>query len=350
VQETEIHTLPHKDSLSKDLVEAVNKAPRGSHARSEVSFRSPELCRTPYVLLVGAPVRWARSGLTSLFLALAAVVPAASIAAEPDRSQEGGVSAEQGQDVDTDSPDFDPGGDTDLPFDAGPPVSAPPASPDDGPLESEPVDDPDGRVAPLALPEDQVPGTPEDAPVSPTEGVQPAPPPAPGFSIEPPPTNPAPEADPPTPLQPQSLGAEPGSGPKAAGGHRRLTAVVAADDRPAPAQAPAQAPAPASDLSVATPAASGPPEVVTTANEVAPTQATGSSDAPSSTPDAVQGARVHIVRPGESLWTIAEGLLGPDASAASVAAEVARLWELNRERIPSGDPDQIAVGQELRLR
>ena len=60
--------------------------------------------------------------------------------------------------------------------------------------------------------------------------------------------------------------------------------------------------------------------------------------------------RVHIVRPGESLWTIAAGLLGSSASATSIAAEVARLWELNRERIPSGDPDLIAVGQHLRLR
>jgi nucleoid-associated protein YgaU len=62
------------------------------------------------------------------------------------------------------------------------------------------------------------------------------------------------------------------------------------------------------------------------------------------------GARLHVVRPGESLWTIAEGLLGPDASPMSIAAEVARVWELNRDRIPSGDPDLIAVGERLRLR
>jgi nucleoid-associated protein YgaU len=62
------------------------------------------------------------------------------------------------------------------------------------------------------------------------------------------------------------------------------------------------------------------------------------------------GARFHTVRPGESLWSIAEALLGSDVSATRIAAEVARLWELNRDRIPSGDPDLIAVGQELRLR
>ena len=65
---------------------------------------------------------------------------------------------------------------------------------------------------------------------------------------------------------------------------------------------------------------------------------------------ATDKARVHVVQPGESLWTIAENLLGAGSSATNIAAEVARLWELNRERIPSGDPDLIAVGQQLRLR
>ena len=64
----------------------------------------------------------------------------------------------------------------------------------------------------------------------------------------------------------------------------------------------------------------------------------------------VGDGRLHIVRPGESLWTIAEGLLEPGASATNIAAEVARLWELNRDRIPSGDPDLIEVGQQLKLR
>ena len=59
--------------------------------------------------------------------------------------------------------------------------------------------------------------------------------------------------------------------------------------------------------------------------------------------------RIRIVRPGESLWSIAQDLLGSDASAMRVAAEVARLWELNRDRIPSGDPNLIAVGQQLKL-
>jgi LysM domain len=274
---------------------------------------------------------------------LAAVIPAASIAVEPDRSQEGGLAPEQGQDLETDSPSFDPGGDTDLPFDAGPPpASEPQASPDDAPLESEPTDDPDGRLAPLAAPEAQVPGGVEDAPVRPVEGVQPGAPPTPGFSIEPPPSTDAPEA-PPAPLsEPQPLPAEPGSGPKAAVAQRRLTAVVPLEPSPAPA--------PPAQPGEATPLASGSPEVVTSADQVADSQVPDDSGTSGGMSAADRGARVHVVRPGESLWTIAEGLLGLDASATSIAAEVARLWELNHELIPSGDPDLIVVGQELRLR
>jgi nucleoid-associated protein YgaU len=96
--------------------------------------------------------------------------------------------------------------------------------------------------------------------------------------------------------------------------------------------------------------ASDSPEVVTAVDQVADSQAADDSGASRSRSATDRGARVHVVQPGESLWTIAEGLLGLDASATSIAAEVARLWELNRELIPSGDPDLIAVGQELRLR
>jgi Tfp pilus assembly protein FimV len=57
--------------------------------------------------------------------------------------------------------------------------------------------------------------------------------------------------------------------------------------------------------------------------------------------------RVHVVRSGESLWSIAEDLLGPGASTAQIARAVERLWALNAERIGSGDPDVIVSGQRL---
>jgi Tfp pilus assembly protein FimV len=57
--------------------------------------------------------------------------------------------------------------------------------------------------------------------------------------------------------------------------------------------------------------------------------------------------RVHVVRSGESLWSIAEDLLGPGASTEEVARAVDRLWGLNAERIGSGDPNVIMSGQRL---
>jgi Tfp pilus assembly protein FimV len=65
---------------------------------------------------------------------------------------------------------------------------------------------------------------------------------------------------------------------------------------------------------------------------------------------APQGARIHTVRQGESLWTIAERLVAPNASTTEIAEEVARLWDLNRDQIGSGDPNVIFAGTELRLR
>ena len=52
---------------------------------------------------------------------------------------------------------------------------------------------------------------------------------------------------------------------------------------------------------------------------------------------------------GESLWSIASDLLGPSASPARIAGEVHRLWQLNRERIATGNPDLLMVGTTLRL-
>jgi nucleoid-associated protein YgaU len=56
------------------------------------------------------------------------------------------------------------------------------------------------------------------------------------------------------------------------------------------------------------------------------------------------------VRPGESLWLIAEQMLGERANDAQVAAEVQRLWQLNADRIGTGNPDLVYAGQELRTR
>jgi nucleoid-associated protein YgaU len=59
---------------------------------------------------------------------------------------------------------------------------------------------------------------------------------------------------------------------------------------------------------------------------------------------------LHVVQSGESLWAIARGLLGEDASVAAIAREVNRLWERNKARIGTGDPDLLMVGTTLRLK
>jgi hypothetical protein len=56
------------------------------------------------------------------------------------------------------------------------------------------------------------------------------------------------------------------------------------------------------------------------------------------------------VQRGESLWAIASDVLGRDAGPARIAREVDRLWELNKERIATGDPDLVMIGTRLVLR
>jgi nucleoid-associated protein YgaU len=60
--------------------------------------------------------------------------------------------------------------------------------------------------------------------------------------------------------------------------------------------------------------------------------------------------RFLTVRPGDSLWSIAKRLLGPDASSAQIARKVAQLWKLNGERIGTGRPDLLLVGTKLIVR
>lgn len=57
----------------------------------------------------------------------------------------------------------------------------------------------------------------------------------------------------------------------------------------------------------------------------------------------------HTVESGDSLWAIAERVYDTDSDAETARA-VNRLWELNDERIRSGDRDLIQPGQELRTK
>jgi hypothetical protein len=57
-----------------------------------------------------------------------------------------------------------------------------------------------------------------------------------------------------------------------------------------------------------------------------------------------------VVHAGESLWSIANDFLGGDASAARIAREVHKLWQLNKDQIGTGSADLLMIGTRLRLR
>src|SRR5215218_1870149 len=55
-----------------------------------------------------------------------------------------------------------------------------------------------------------------------------------------------------------------------------------------------------------------------------------------------------LVEPGDSLWTIAQARLSPDAAPQQVAEEVGRIYALNRDQIGE-NPNLIFPGQEFFL-
>jgi nucleoid-associated protein YgaU len=72
------------------------------------------------------------------------------------------------------------------------------------------------------------------------------------------------------------------------------------------------------------------------------------SPAPGPQPAAAPASAVLVVRPGDSLWTLAARRLGPHASPAAVAAEWPRLYAANRAVI-GADPSLLRPGQHLRV-
>jgi hypothetical protein len=61
-----------------------------------------------------------------------------------------------------------------------------------------------------------------------------------------------------------------------------------------------------------------------------------------------ESATSVVVRPGDSLWSISEGRLGPNASPRRVMNCVQRIHALNRARI-GADPHLVLVGEELSI-
>jgi LysM repeat protein len=56
-----------------------------------------------------------------------------------------------------------------------------------------------------------------------------------------------------------------------------------------------------------------------------------------------------VVRPGDSLWSIARHLTGPSASNEQVNNKLVAVWDMNAKRIGTGDPNLIFPGQRLVL-
>jgi LysM domain len=325
----------------------------GDHGRLGFHPRCP-VCRKERLFgsLSSEPLvsRRVQAALATGVLALSVAAPGAAAAAGPDRQREGAAAPEQRR-GDIDAPDFDPGGETALPFEVAPSPTSPVVgggsqdSGDGPPVESDPVVDLDARLLAPTKPATQPPATQTDAPVPPAE-VAPAVPPAevaPGspapragerVTIEAPPGDPEIRSGPDT--APKS---EPESKqPESDRGRRHTSASSAPAEPPqAPAIAVPQSSAPAAPLPAAAVA-----ETVPVIEASAPSEV--------SQPPLPETARWHVVEPGESLWSIARRLLGPDASPGRIAREVDRLWELNRDRIGTGDPDMLMVGAKLRLR
>ena len=89
--------------------------------------------------------------------------------------------------------------------------------------------------------------------------------------------------------------------------------------------------------------------VVVQATAAPPPPTTVPVPPPSDTADTRITGPSYKVRAGDSLWSIAGRLLGPDASAGRIAREVNRLWQLNEDRIGTGNPSLIHVGTVLKL-
>jgi hypothetical protein len=266
------------------------------------------------------------------FLALGSGLAAPVAAQEPDRSQEGTAGPEAPSDPEADAPGFDPGGDTTLPLDVAPA----PSGGDDGgglgaPLDAEPVDDPD--VPAPSTDESRAPAPPGgEAPAPETEREAPD-------AATPPADSAQPRVAPPQPTQ------QPGTQryrlqPEARPTHSSAARLTA--ERRAPIGLAAEPPPTAFDDA---PRITGSHTTTAVEPEAKPTEVQPVVNAPAGSP-----AQVHVVQPGESLWAIADDLLGPGASPARISREVQRLWSLNEARIGTGDPDLLMVGTELRLR
>jgi outer membrane biosynthesis protein TonB len=255
---------------------------------------SPELRSGP------SPGRRLVASVLCSMLLLASVLPGVAFAGEADSE---GVGTVPEVEVPV-PPDLDPGGGEETGLEE---VPAPAGGEEGGAVETEPEVD-------IAAP------SPEEvtsATAAPIEAAPPPPTPVPD------PATPAPE-----PVQQQASG--PATSEPVAN-----QSIVAPKQKPIKQHAASQ-PAASSEA---------PPPV-----EPAEQEAPSAPKPVAATPAHVAGKDSYVVRPGDCLSHIAQALLPAGADDAAIAAEVARLWHLNEDRIGTGDPDLIYPGTILRLR
>ena len=245
-----------------------------------------------------------------------------------------------------------------------------PAAEDDAPIGGENLIEPDpddGREEPDPTPLSELapeqPGEEIDAAPEAAPQPQTAPAPvAPPVTVTPPP-QPVPPQPTPLPAPPVQPTTPPAAGelverPRAetAGDERRRVLIGVEPNPPAVRERSQSSLGTAPNPPTAPPdeQAAGPGSAPVPATEPAAARSSGPTTVPASrSPRAPRGeidGDSYTVRPGDSLWSIARRLLGANASAGRVAREVNRLWELNRERIATGDPNLLMVGTKLRLR
>ena len=194
---------------------------------------------------------------------------------------------------------------------------------DEGPLvEDEPVEsaEPDPNLPPAVLPDD--PATAID-PADPPPPVDPA-----ILAGEPVPATPPPPPPPPPPSP-----AAPAPGFPAGGGAR----APARGDARAQAEAGTRAGTPRRALAGAAPGGR---------RRDPGSSRRDPSGAPGRPAPAGPG---YVVRPGDSLWSIAHARLGAQAEPAAVAAFVQAIWRANAAVIRTGDPDLLLPGTRLVL-
>jgi hypothetical protein len=250
------------------------------------------------------------------------------------------------------SPDFDPGGEDAFDYETAPVPGGREAGgeEDEGtgaPVETEPLTD--VEAPPVDdMPEPPPPPPPQPLP-APVPKPAPAPPPPAASPVPAQPSSPPATPAPPAPAPPQQGELIERPEGQAAGGELRQIRIGV---EPQPPDAPASTQmVPAAPVPVE--AAEPTPAAGSNAAAVPVAAAGGDSAASVSQPSGPAPREIegdaYTVRAGDSLWSIARRLLGPEASAGRIAREVNRLWELNRDRIGTGNPSLINVGTVIQL-